>query len=68
MPVTINPSDVAPKLFETAVYEEPIANGAELLKFSCPKEHENVKNGRIFHSSFDKLSKEDSIFECNNGL
>jgi hypothetical protein len=68
MPVTIKPSDLAAKLFETAIYEEPIANGAELLQFSCPKEHQNVKNGRIFHSSFETLSKEDSIFECNNGL
>jgi hypothetical protein len=68
MPVTIKPSDIAAKLFETEIYEESIANGAELLQFSCPKEHENVKNGRIFHSSFDKLSKEDSIFECGNGL
>ena len=58
MPVTIKPSDLAAEVFETAIYEEPIANAAELLQFSCPKEHEKVKNGRIFHSSFDKLSKE----------
>jgi hypothetical protein len=68
MPVTIKPSDLAAKVFETAIYEEPIANAAELLQFSCPIEHKNVKDGRIFHSSFDKLSKEDGIFECSNGL
>jgi hypothetical protein len=68
MPVTIRPSDLAAKLFATAIYEEPISNRAELLQFSCPKEHENVKNGRIFQSSFDKLSKEDGIFESDNGL
>jgi len=68
MPVTIKPSDLAAEVFETAIYEEPIANAAELLQFSCPKEHEKVKNGRIFHSSFDKLSKEHKIFESSNGL
>jgi len=68
MPVTIKPSDLAAEAFKTAAYEEPIANAAEFLQFSCPKEHENVKNGRIFHSLFDKLSKEDGIFECSNSL
>jgi hypothetical protein len=68
MPVTIKHSDLAPKVFDTAIYEEPIANAAELLQFSSPKEHKNVKDVRIFHSSFDKLSKDDSIFECSNGL
>jgi hypothetical protein len=68
MPVTIKPSDVAAEESQTAIHEYPIANAAELLQFSCPKEHENVKNGRIFHSSFDTLSKEDKIFESSNGL
>jgi len=68
MPVTIKPSDLAAEAFKTAAYEEPIANAAELLQFPRPKEHENLKDGRIFHSSFDKLSKEDGIFECSNGL